>query len=154
MLSQASLLLAISFISHSALANPIHQPNLVDDQMLANEQGQSWGFELHNDAKLIHPHVYSGELCLQYQSSFQNPLPSQDEYKWCLFNWSGVATKEGDQVFMHSNDPNNQLFSGIQWSLSSKDEGAGHWRYWQQPSGLMLDMNAIFTRTQKTCSCP
>ncbi len=133
---------------------PPHPPYL-DSNITDIREGELWKMEVFIDSQLPHPFLGQLEtICFVYDGLYSPPDPSQDKYKWCdvaspSFGWAGVATKEGDQVFMHNDQ--GKFYNGAQWELTSKDEGAGHWRLWE--NNFFFDLNVIFTRIGKPCRC-
>ena len=141
-------------------ATPMHSPVLTADN--AGKKGSLWAVEVFHDPHTTQSYLVPLQVCFQYIEDKINPfntappmVSTQDKYNWCSsYGWDGFATKEGDQIFMNSSAKSSFL-SGVQWELSSKDEGAGHWRVWKNDpiNNTIFDLNAVFTRTTETCSC-
>ncbi|MCP4700734.1 MAG: hypothetical protein GY862_28350 [Gammaproteobacteria bacterium] len=154
-ISAALTLLAMLALPYNAAAGPpLHLPHLADE---SGKKGTLWDVDVFHDPYVTQHYLVSAQVCFQYAGQYTNPEPpvppvsTQDKYNWCLFGMKGVATKEGDQIFMHNDRGGRAANDAVQWELSSPDEGAGHWRYWA--NDLIFDLNVTFTRTLESCSC-
>jgi hypothetical protein len=148
-----SLVLGAGILAFSpmAYANPPHNPNLTAPSVgtPSLEPGYMWRIRAFRDAHEDHAPVILGnddayfmDICAFYIGTHYDPIgpigPTHDKYGWYTIYsppavwWIytanyGIATKEGDQVFMHGNSYWNQY---MQWELVSSGAGAGHWRAW------------------------
>jgi len=137
-------------------APPMYSPVLTADT--AGKKGMVWEAKVYHDPHTTQHFLVPLKICFQYTGDQVNPfdtppiVSTQDKYTWCnkQFGWKGVASKEGDQIFMNSNIKSSYI-SSVQWEISSKNEGAGHWRAWN--NNQLFDLNVVFTRTSETCSC-
>jgi hypothetical protein len=148
-----SLLLGAGILAFSPItyANPPHNPNLTAPYVGTpdlDKPGDVWRIRAFRDAHEDHASVPLGlenedfmDICAFYIGTHYNPAgPTHDKYGWYTMSspavwWIytanyGIATKEGDQVFMHGN--NSYWNQYMQWELVSFDSGAGHWRAWHK----------------------
>ncbi len=149
-----SLVLGAGILAFSPMtyADPPHNPNLTAPYVgtpALNKPGNVWRIHAFRDAHEDHAPVFLGsdvyfmDICAFYIGTHYDPAgPTHDKYGWYTISsypavwWIytanyGIATKEGDQVFMHGSNSYywNQY---MQWELVSFDSGAGHWRAWHK----------------------
>jgi hypothetical protein len=80
-------------------------------------------------------------------------------YRWfstTFPDWNGIASQEGDQIFMHGDYARDIGHDGIQWSIDTFKTGSGHWTEWREDGGLgntIVFANAVFQRVGQ-CQTP
>ena len=151
----ATALVVSSFLTLSALAAPPHLPDMVTG-------GNKWQLTGFDDSSTTHPQGAVQTLCF-----FNNGVVgTHQRYRWASITfggWDGLATQEGDQVFLHGDFTfilmPNAGHDSIDFELTTRNEGMGHWKEWieNDANGLTLVWNnARLTRTgtclQKTAA--
>lgn len=134
--------LACSLFSTSTLmAGPRYLPNLLDG-------GNEWIVTAYNDTSTDHTQIATQTICF-FPAGY---VGTHQQYYWVSTSyndWNGIASQEGDQVFMHGDFGEVSGFGGhdaLQWELVSggdKATGAGHWQEWVQDG--LLGINVAFT---------
>jgi hypothetical protein len=121
-----------------------HTPDLVS-------AGNRWTITSYNDASPTHDHQTTQEICFK----FIGIVGTHQQYEWwstTFPDWNGIATQEGDQIFMHGDWAEDRGHNTMQWELvtvSPKDIGAGHWIEWWEDGKLGQTVgfrNTLLTR--------
>lgn len=122
---------AAMFTASSVLANPPHLPDLV-------KEGNRWTITFYDDSSTTHNQWATQGICFYYAGT----VGTHQRYVWVSDtypDWNGVATQEGDQIFMHGDFqwPYGQQkdggHDGMEWEIatvSKRNEGFGHWKEW------------------------
>jgi hypothetical protein len=140
--------LALTF-QGSSLADPPHRPDLV-------KEGNRWTVTGYFDNSPVHTQAATQGICF-YPAGVSG---THQLYRWVsdtFPDWNGIATQEGDQVFMHGDyqRPYGVTDGGhdsMEWeivTMSRENEGAGHWREWAEDGGFGMTIgfgNAKFVR--------
>jgi hypothetical protein len=127
----AAVVVAATLAPASAYAQiiriPTDQPNLVIG-------GNRWTITAYNDASPSHDQWATQGICFR----FLGTIGTHNRYLWwsdTFPDWNGIASQEGDQVFMHGDYANDVGHDGITWEIvtsSAKNIGAGHWHEWRE----------------------
>ena len=111
----------------AAQAEPPHLPDLVRD-------GNRWTITAFDDTSPVHTQLATQGLCFY----FAGTVGTHQLYYWVsdtFPDWNGMASQEGDQVFMHGDYDNDVGHDGIEWQVvgaSPRNLGAGHWKEWRE----------------------
>jgi hypothetical protein len=106
---------------------PTDNPNLVAG-------GNRWTITFYNDASPNHDQWATQGICFR----FIGTVGTHNRYQWwsdTFPDWNGIASQEGDQVFMHGDYANDVGHDGITWEIvtaSARNVGAGHWHEWRE----------------------
>jgi len=152
----------------TSYAYPTHAPDIDSTQVYPpytnvskklDQYGEIWTLKNFIDESPAHPNTNENiRICF-------TRIPdsgTHSKYKWHTIGgpwwmrWTGMASKEGDQVFMNGvrryawQCSSNSDY--MQWDLASKDLGTGHWRFWinNRPQSFH-HRNIIMTRTNQKC---
>jgi len=151
------VLLIVLFFSLPALALPPHKPDLVTT-------GNLWLVRAYNDASPNHDYLIEQKICF-FPTGV---VGTHQRYEWVSLtfpDWNGIATQEGDQVFMHGDFtlffPTHPIagHDSMQWELVTDDKktiGAGHWQLWVDLGKFGTNLgftNIIYARLGK-CDFP
>lgn len=110
-----------------AVAVPPHSPDLV-------QGGNRWTITAYDDSAPGQTQWATQGLCFYPIGVFG----THQRYYWVsdtFPDWNGIATQEGDQVFMHGDYATDVGHDGMQWeivTMSRSNEGAGHWHEWRE----------------------
>jgi len=104
-----------------------HLPDVV-------QYGNRWQITFFDDSSALHNQWATQGICF-YASGV---VGTQQRYVWVSDtypDWNGVATQEGDQLFMHGDfqwpfGNRDGGHDGMEWQLTNLKEGAGHWKEW------------------------
>ena len=116
----ASLMLALSPL---AGAQPPYSPNLVD-------LGNKWILDAYDDTSPDHVALASPGICFE----FAGVVGTHQQYTWysdTFPGWRGIASQEGDQVFMHGVYANGEGQDAIQVRIiidAPRHGSVGHWQ--------------------------
>ncbi|WP_317931117.1 hypothetical protein [Halioxenophilus sp. WMMB6] len=144
-----ALLLSSATLAFAAgtQAAPPHTPDLTSS-------GNRWLVTAYLDSSPSHSQLATQGLCF-YNLGI---VGTQQMYYWVsdtFPDWNGIATQEGDQIFMHGDYAEDIGHDGMQWqvvSASRENIGAGHWHEWRE-DGKFGDTigfaNALFKRVGK-----
>ncbi|GAA0349210.1 hypothetical protein GCM10009092_11990 [Bowmanella denitrificans] len=113
----------------SSHATPPFKPDLV-------AEGNRWTITFYDDGSGTHNQWATQGLCFYYAGTYG----SQQRYQWVsdtFPDWNGLATQEGDQIFMHGDYAQDVGHDGMEWEIvtrSRNNMGAGHWKEWREDS--------------------
>lgn len=119
----------ISMVYHHqpSLAQPPYQANLVDG-------GNRWVLDAYDDADPDHVALASPSICF----TRNGVVGTHQRYTWysdSFFGWRGVATQEGDQIFMTGEYAGGLGQDAVQVQIiidSPRNGAVGHWQEWRQ----------------------
>lgn len=151
-LSKLGLVLGLSAAFSSANAAP-YKPNLVDS-------GNRWTITFYNDASPVHSQWATQGLCF-YKAGV---VGTHQRYYWVSDtypDWNGMATQEGDQIFMHGDFqyPRGRRdggHDGMEWEITTTSRanvGFGHWKEWVENGKLGRTIGFGNTRLQRVGKC-
>jgi hypothetical protein len=109
---------------------PTDHPDLVTG-------GNRWTITAYNDASPNHDQWATQGICFR----FIGTVGTHNRYQWwsdTFPDWNGIATQEGDEIFMHGDYANDVGHDGMKWSVvtsSYRNIGAGHWFEWREDGG-------------------
>ena len=118
--------------------------------------GNRWTITAYNDASISHDQWATQGICFRYLGT----VGTHNRYEWwsdTFPDWNGIATQEGDEIFMHGDYAGDVGHDGMQWSIvtsSTKNIGAGHWFEWREDGNYGRTIgfaNALLTRVGR-CS--
>lgn len=142
----ASAFLALT-LAPSANAQPaVPSPELT-------RGGNLWTITAFDDASPVHTQMATQGICFE----FIGVVGTQNRYRWrstTFPDWNGIASQEGDEVFMHGDYAQNVGHDGIMWSIDTNKTGSGHWTEWRETAtngNTIVFANATFQRTG-TCA--
>ena len=98
--------------------------------------GNRWTITFYDDASPNHDEWATQGICFR----FIGTVGTHNRYEWwsdTFPDWNGIASQEGDQIFMHGDYAGDVGHDGIEWSIvtsSAKNIGAGHWFEWREDS--------------------
>lgn len=144
----ASALAASTLVASSSFANPPHLPDMVSG-------GNRWQLSGFDDSSNAHTPGAVQTLCFFNAGT----VGTQQRYRWVSTTfgaWDGLATQEGDQVFMHGDftfiGQPNVGHDSLDFELTAPGEASGHWKEWLENDGSGLTIiwnNAKLVRTGK-----
>jgi hypothetical protein len=141
-------------VTASAFAVPPHLPDLFSD-------GNRWTITFYNDSSPNHDQWATQGICF-YPIGV---VGTHQRYRWVSDtypDWNGIATQEGDQIFMHGDFqwPYGQVkdggHDGMEWEIvtvSPKNMGAGHWKEWVEDGRFGRTIGFGNTRFQRVGRC-
>jgi hypothetical protein len=115
--------------------------------------GNLWSVTAFEDPAANHNQLATQGICFQFIGFVGTHL----RYRWystTFPDWNGIASQEGDQVFMHGDYDKDNGHDGFQWEINTARNGAGHWFEWREDGGFGITIgfaNAVF---QRTGQCP
>jgi hypothetical protein len=115
--------------------------------------GNLWSITAYDDASPVHTTMATQGICFE----FIGVVGTQNRYRWrstTFPDWNGIASQEGDQVFMHGDYAQNVGHDGIMWAIDTNRSGSGHWTEWRENAAFgntIVFANATFLRTG-TCA--
>ncbi|MGD8908998.1 MAG: hypothetical protein PVF13_00945 [Chromatiales bacterium] len=124
-------------VQSAVFANPPYKPDLVNG-------GNRWTITAYFDNSTVHAQAATQGICF-YPDGVSG---THQRYRWVSDtypDWNGIATQEGDQVFMHGDfqwpygEKKDGGHDSMEWEIvtvSRKNEGAGHWREWVEDGGF------------------
>ena len=130
------------------VAAPTDNPNLVAG-------GNRWTITFYNDASPTHDQWATQGICFR----FIGTVGTHNRYQWwsdTFPDWNGIASQEGDQVFMHGDYANDVGHDGITWEIvtaSYKNIGAGHWHEWRENGAYGNTIGFGNTQLARVGSC-
>jgi hypothetical protein len=139
-------------------AVPTHTPDITPSGVF-EQFGEIWRLQYFRDNHPVHPGGGNIRFCFIRTAD----SGTHSRYRWYVigiplwFQWNGMATKEGDQVFMNGVRRYrwNTRWSYpdyMQWDLASYSLGTGHWRLWFNNNPQWFGhYNIIMTRTRQRC---
>lgn len=110
--------------------------------------GNLWNITAYDDASPVHTQLATQGICFD----FIGVVGTQNRYRWrstTFPDWNGIASQEGDQVFMHGDYAQNVGHDGIHWNIDTLKTGSGHWTEWREDPGFgntVVFANATFQR--------
>jgi hypothetical protein len=138
-------------------AQPPHEPEITSTNQ---KLGEVWKLKSFTDNHVSHPDN-SGIIRFCFIRTGSSGA-THSKYNWHVITppwiqWNGVATKEGDQIFMNgvrrfSWNPTWSYPEYMQWDLASYSLGTGHWRFWfNNNPKFFRHYNIIMERTKEKC---
>jgi hypothetical protein len=133
-----------AFAQFIAVPAPTDHPDLVTG-------GNRWTITAYNDASPNHDQWATQGICFR----FIGTVGTHNRYQWwsdTFPDWNGIASQEGDEIFMHGDYANDVGHDGMKWSIvtsSAKNIGAGHWFEWRENGAYGNTIgfaNALLTR--------
>lgn len=118
---------ALTLATITTQAATPHLPDLVSD-------GNRWTITAYVDASPGHIELATQGICFY----FAGTIGTHQLYYWVsdtFPDWNGMATQEGDQVFMHGDYAEDVGHDGMEWQIvtsSPKSMGTGHWKEWRE----------------------
>jgi hypothetical protein len=146
----AAVVVTAAMAQDVASGQIIVPPAPTDDPDLVTG-GNRWTITAYNDASPVHAQLATQGLCFR----FIGTVGTHNRYEWwsdTFPDWNGIASQEGDEVFMHGDYANDVGHDGMQWSIvtsSAKNIGAGHWFEWRENGAFGNTIgfaNALLTR--------
>lgn len=137
-----ALLATIASAQAQILPAPTPSPDLV-------KGGNLWSITAFNDASPVHTQMATQGICFE----FIGVVGTHVRYRWfstTFPDWNGIASQEGDQVFMHGDYAHDVGHDGIHWAIDTARTGSGHWTEWREDGGFgntIVFANATFQRT-------
>jgi hypothetical protein len=130
----AALVVAAGTAQHAAsaqsiVAAPTDKPDLTTG-------GNRWTITFYNDSSPNHDEWATQGICFR----FIGTVGTHNRYEWwsdTFPDWNGIASQEGDEIFMHGDYAGDVGHDGMKWSIvtsSAKNIGAGHWFEWREDS--------------------
>ncbi|MCE2029160.1 hypothetical protein [Sessilibacter corallicola] len=119
----AAILVFANYVS----AQSTYNPNLTSE-------GNRWEVTAYLDSSAGHVQLATQGICF-YDIGVSG---THYLYYWVsdtFPNWNGIATQEGDQIFMHGDYAEDVGHDGFEWEIvtsSDKNAGAGHWKEWRE----------------------
>src|SRR4051794_28185946 len=138
----ASALFALAFTTIAGAQAPLPSPQLVNG-------GNLWTITAFDDASPVHTQMATQGICFE----FIGVVGTHNRYRWrstTFPDWNGIASQEGDQVFMHGDYAQNVGHDGIMWAIDTNKSGSGHWTEWRETPAFgntIVFANAPFQRT-------
>lgn len=127
MMGIATLIFFTTAAATQVIAGPPHFPDLV-------REGNRWTITAYDDTSPTQTQLATQGLCF-YPAGVQG---THQLYYWVsdtFPDWNGLATQEGDQIFMYGDYAEDVGHDGMQWEImtnSKTNEGAGHWHEWRE----------------------
>jgi hypothetical protein len=115
--------------------------------------GNLWSITAYDDASPVHTQMATQGICFE----FIGVVGTQNRYRWrstTYPDWNGIASQEGDQIFMHGDYAKDVGHDGIMWSIDTLKSGSGHWIEWRENGGFGNTIVFANTTLQRTGSCP
>jgi hypothetical protein len=135
----ASAVLALSFAAVAPAQAP--SPDLVNG-------GNLWSVTAFDDSSPVHLQLATQGICFD----FIGVVGTHVRYRWystTFPDWNGIASQEGDQVFMHGDYDKDNGHDGFNWAIDTSKGGSGHWHEWREDGGFGITIgfgNAVFQR--------
>lgn len=140
--SPVAIVFCIASMSFDAMAVPPYQPDMV-------QGGNRWTFRAYNDADPNHAVLVQEQIvCFEYAGTVGN----HQRYTWyseSFPGWRGIATQEGDLVYLHGEFADGRGHSSIQIEtlVSPPIYGsAGVWQEWRE--NRKYGTNIAFAKTR------
>lgn len=114
--------------------------------------GNLWSITAYDDASPVHTQLATQGVCFD----FIGVVGTQNRYRWrstTFPDWNGIASQEGDQVFMHGDYAKDVGHDGIMWSIDTLKSGSGHWTEWRENGGFGNTIVFANTTLQRVGSC-
>jgi len=143
--ASALTLLALTFIT-TAGAQALPSPQLVTG-------GNLWTITAFDDSSPVHTQWATQGICFE----FVGVIGTHTRYRWrstTFPDWNGMATQEGDQVFMHGDYARDIGHDGMAWEIATNKSGSGHWFEWRENGGYGITIGFANAQWQRTGSCP
>lgn len=153
-LSVSITIIVLLFFTNSVLANPPYSPGLVSE-------GNRWTITFYDDSKAAHNQWATQGLCFYNigdTGTHQRYVWVSDTYP----DWNGIATQEGDQIFMHGDfqwlygQQKDGGHDGMEWQIvtaSKTNEGFGHWHEWVQDEKYGMNIGFGNTKLVRVGKC-
>ena len=96
--------------------------------------GSLWSITAYDDASPSHTQMATQNICFE----FIGAVGTHYRYRWrstTFPDWNGIASQEGDQVFMHGDYARDAGHDGIKWTIDTARSGSGHWTEWREDGG-------------------
>lgn len=144
-ITNAIALAAFVTITFTAAVNA--QPAVPSPELTRG--GNLWSITAFDDASPVHAQMATQSICFE----FIGVVGTQNRYRWrstTFPNWNGIASQEGDQVFMHGDYAQNVGHDGIMWTVDTNKTGSGHWTEWRENAtfgNTVVFANATLVRT-------
>ena len=151
-INNPTYVLAASAVLALALAAPANAQPVVPSPELT-QGGNLWSITAYDDASPAHTQLATQSICFQ----FVGVVGTQNRYRWrstTFPNWNGIASQEGDQVFMHGDYDQNVGHDGIKWTIDTSKTGSGHWTEWRENNAFGTTVVFANTTLQRTGTCP
>jgi hypothetical protein len=100
--------------------------------------GNMWTITAFDDTSPVHTQLATQRLCFEFVAV----VGTHVRYRWFSLtfpDWNGMASQEGDEVFMHGDYARDVGHDGMKWSIATNKSGSGHWFEWRE--------NGAFGRT-------
>jgi hypothetical protein len=138
---------APAFFAFTLAATANAQPAVPSPELTRG--GNLWSITAYDDSSPAHTQMATQGLCFE----FIGVVGTQNRYRWrstTFPDWNGIASQEGDQVFMHGDYAQNVGHDGIMWTIDTSKSGSGHWTEWRENGAFgntIVFANATFQRT-------
>ena len=142
----ASAVLALIFAATANAQPAVPSPELT-------RGGNLWSITAYDDASPVHTTLATQGICFQ----FIGVVGTQNRYRWrstTFPDWNGIASQEGDQVFMHGDYAQNVGHDGIMWAIDTNKSGSGHWTEWRENASFGNTIVFANTTLLRTGTCP
>jgi len=102
-----------------------------------------------DDSSPVHTQLATQGICFD----FIGVVGTHVRYRWystTFPDWNGIASQEGDQIFMHGDYDKDNGHDGFNWAIDTSKAGSGHWHEWREDGGFGITIglgNAVFQRT-------
>ena len=141
------IVVGLLVLSVTASAQPVvrPQPNLV-------QGGNRWLITFFRDSSPIHQPPATQGLCFIVIGQVGTHL----RYRWysdTFPDWNGIATQEGDQIFMHGDYAHDVGHDGMEWEIVTARAGSGHWKEWRENGGFGITIGFGNARFRRVGSC-
>ena len=115
--------------------------------------GNLWSITAFDDASPVHGQMATQNICFE----FIGVVGTHNRYRWrstTFPDWNGIASQEGDQVFMHGDYAQNVGHDAMMWSIDTARTGSGHWTEWRE--NLRFGSTIVFANAtfQRIGTCP
>lgn len=142
----ASAFLALTFAATANAQPAVPSPELT-------RGGNLWSITAYDDASPAHTQLATQGICFE----FIGVVGTQNRYRWrstTFPDWNGIASQEGDQVFMHGDYAQNVGHDGIMWNIDTSKSGSGHWTEWRETATFGNTIVFANATLQRTGTCP
>lgn len=141
----ASAFFVLSFAA-AALTQALPAPDLV-------KGGSLWTVTAFDDSSPTHTQLATQSICFE----FVGVVGTHVRYRWrstTFPDWNGIASQEGDQIFMHGDYARDIGHDGMMWSLDTARSGSGHWTEWREDGGFGRSIAFANAEFQRVGNCP
>jgi hypothetical protein len=115
--------------------------------------GNLWSVTAFEDPSPAHAQMATQNICFE----FIGVVGTHNRYRWrstTFPDWNGIASQEGDQVFMHGDYAQDVGHDGMMWTIDTSRSGSGHWTEWRENGGFGNTIGFANATFQRIGTCP